>query len=86
MNPLMYIIGAGVMINSALYLIFVFIAAIALHRNPALWAVITATGVSYLSYYAQALVLAGKLGYSVTVALVLLSITFALAAGLLLLV
>lgn len=68
---------AGAMLNSALYLTAVFVASIVSAHPVAMVLSIVAFGVTYLSYFAQAL-----LWVDLGRALVLLSIVVGLMAGL----
>jgi arginine exporter protein ArgO len=77
MNPFVYV---GLLLNSALYLVCVFVAGIFTH-NALSWKLAIATmGVCYLCYLAQDMAASRR----VAGALVVLSIILGVAAGLLL--
>lgn len=80
------ILATGILINSALFFIFVFVAALLSHNHWSMILAIAGTGVTYLSYYMQVGNLASttRIGHWVAGGLVLTSIGLGIAAGLLL--
>lgn len=83
MNPVLAaILAIGAIVNASLYFIFVFITATQTHNLPALYGVIIATGVTYLSYAAQLMFSVSSIGRL----LVFASVGLGIIAGALLLV
>lgn len=86
MNPL---VGVGVIVNSALYLLCVFVSGM-LQGNPWAWkGAIAAFGLTYLTYFAQSLLYPARAGtewiYGMAMVLNVAAIILAAVSGLTLL-
>lgn len=86
MNPASFVLATGLLINSAIYFVLVFVAALLLNRHLAMVVVLIAVGVTYLSYYAQLanILLQHRLVLWLSGLLVLASIVLGALAGLML--